>query len=173
MGSAEPRSFSRGKRAIAGNLVFIQFDRDALLCELGQEQLISKYKANDVYTRRENGEPEFMSVEDWDKYMSSLASPNGFTGGGETGGTTNDLVTDSAVPVYADELLPFDITISLANEYGQKAIISLFGVELLNEGLGFSIDSVSTEKAYTFVCRSVETIKSLDNDTKGKIYSTW
>ena len=35
MGSAEPRSFSRGKRGIAGNLVFVSFNRDALLSELG------------------------------------------------------------------------------------------------------------------------------------------
>ena len=46
MGSAEPRSFSRGKRGIAGNLVFVSFNRDALLSELGDKS-ISKYKAND------------------------------------------------------------------------------------------------------------------------------
>ena len=33
MGSAEPRSFSRGKRGIAGTLVFTVFDRDALIEE--------------------------------------------------------------------------------------------------------------------------------------------
>ena len=149
LGSAEPRSFSRGKRSIAGNLVFISFDRDALLEELGTEQKISKFKANDAYAFMSNDEPRFMSVEDWDKYMSELSSPNGFTGGGETGGTPADMVNDSATPVYADELLPFDITITLANEYGQKASIVLYGVELLNEGMGFSVDSLTTEKVIT------------------------
>lgn len=120
-----------------------------------------------------NDEPRFMSVEDWDKYMSELASPNGFTGGGETGGTSSDMVNDSATPVYADELLPFDITITLANEYGQKASIVLYGVELLNEGMGFSVDSLTTEKAYTFICRSVDTMKAIDENNPGKIYSTW
>ena len=67
LGSAEPRSFSRGKRSIAGNLVFISFDRDALLEELGTEQKISKFKANDAYAFMSNDEPRFMSVEDWDK----------------------------------------------------------------------------------------------------------
>ena len=33
MGCAEPRSFSRGKRGIAGTLVFTVFDRDALIDE--------------------------------------------------------------------------------------------------------------------------------------------
>ena len=173
LGSAEPRSFSRGKRSIAGNLVLVSFDRDALLAELGTEQKISKFKGNDAYAFMSNDEPRFMSVEDWDKYMSELASPNGFTGGGETGGTPADLVNDSATPVYADELLPFDITITLANEYGQKASIVLYGVELLNEGMGFSVDSLTTEKAYTFICRSVDTMKPIDENNPGKIYSTW
>lgn len=173
LGSAEPRSFSRGKRAIAGNLVFIVFNRDALLAELGTGPKISKYRANDAATFEENDEARFMSIDNWDKYMSNLASPNGFTGGGETGGTVADLVNDSATPVYADEILPFDITISLSNEYGQKAKITLYGVELLNEGMGFSIDSVTTEKAYTFVCRSVDSMEVVGEENPGKIYSTW
>lgn len=173
LGSAEPRSFSRGKRAIAGNLVFIVFNRDALLAELGTGPKISKYRANDAYAFEENDEARFMSIDKWDAYMSDLASPNGFVGGGETGGTVTDLVNDSATPVYADEILPFDITISLVNEYGQKAKITLYGVELLNEGMGFSIDSVTTEKAYTFVCRSVDSMEVVGEDNPGKIYSTW
>ena len=173
LGSAEPRSFSRGKRGIAGNLVFIVFNRDALLSELTTGPKISKYKANDTATFLENDEARFMSIESWDKYMSNLASPNGFTGGGETGATVTDLVNDSATPVYADEILPFDITITLSNEYGKKAKITLYGVELLNERMGFSIDSTTTEKAYTFVCRSVDSMEAVDEDNPGKIYSTW
>ncbi len=34
MGSADPRSFSRGKRGIAGSLVFLVFDRSALIEEM-------------------------------------------------------------------------------------------------------------------------------------------
>jgi hypothetical protein len=34
LGSADPRSFSRGKRGIGGSLVFAQFNRDALMSEL-------------------------------------------------------------------------------------------------------------------------------------------
>ena len=179
MGSAEPRSFSRGKRAIAGNLVFISFNRDALLCELGTGPKISKYHANDAYYFDQNNMPRFMSVADWDSYMDKYSNPNGEANGategnnGETGGTVMDLVNDSATPVYADEILPFDITISFANEYGQKAVVVLYGVELLNEGIGFSIDAVTTEKAYTFVCRAVDTMKAVGEDNPGKIYTNW
>lgn len=158
---------------MAGNLVFIVFNRDALLSELTTGPKISKFKGNDTYTFEQNDEARFMSIEAWDAYMSNLASPNGFVGGGETGGTVTDLVNDSATPVYADEILPFDITITLSNEYGKKAKITLYGVELLNEGMGFSIDSTTTEKAYTFVCRSVDSMEPVDDDNPGKIYSTW
>lgn len=173
LGSPEPRSFSRGKRGIAGNLVFISFNRDALIEELGTEKKISKYKANDREWLAEKNAPQFVSVEEWDKYMAELANPNGQTGAGTTGATIKDLVKDDATPVYADEILPFDITISFANEYGAKATTVLYGVELLNEGIGFSIDSTTTERAYTFVCRSVDTMKAVNDNHQGNISTTW
>ena len=172
MGSAEPRSFSRGKRGIAGNLVFVSFNRDALLSELGDKS-ISKYKANDAaWLQNDREAAQFISIEQWDAFMSDLANPNGTSGAGEIGNTTS-LVTDDAKPRYADEVLPFDITISLANEYGNKAVTVIYGVEILNEGIGFSIDAPTSERAYTFVARSVDTMKPVDEDNLGIITTTW
>jgi hypothetical protein len=171
MGSAEPRSFSRGKRGIAGNLVFISFDRDALLEALGDVS-ISKYKANDPGWLAEQGAKQFLSIADWDNFMSDLANPNGKTGGGVVGNIT-DLVNDEAKPRYADEILPFDITISFANEYGAKAVTVIYGVEILNEGIGFSIDAPTSERAYTFIARSVDTMTPVDENNLGQITTTW
>lgn len=172
MGSAEPRSFSRGKRGIAGNLVFISFNRDALLAELG-EMNIQKYKANDAAWLADQQAAQFISIEQWDKFMSDLANPNGVSGEAGTVGYTNDLVTTQAKPKYADEILPFDITISLANEYGNKAVTVIYGVEILNEGIGFSVDAPTSERAYTFVARSVDTMTPVDEDNLGIITTTW
>jgi hypothetical protein len=171
LGSAEPRSFSRGKRGIAGNLVFISFNRDALMSELGNEKTISKFYGND-FAKTENGATQFLSIEDWDTLMSGYANKGGT---GETGvvGTPGDLVNDAVKPHYADELLPFDITITFANEYGNKASTVLYGVELLNEGTGYSIDAPTSERAYTFVCRSVDSMKAIDETNKGFISTTW
>ena len=36
MGSPDPRSFSRGKRGISGSLVFLTFDRSALIGRMAQ-----------------------------------------------------------------------------------------------------------------------------------------
>ena len=172
MGSAEPRSFSRGKRGIAGNLVFVSFNRDALLSELGDKP-ISKYKANDAAWLADKEAAQFISIEQWDAYMSDLANPNGTTNQAGEIGDTKSLVTDNAKPKYADEVLPFDITISLANEYGNKAVTVIYGVEILNEGIGFSIDAPTSERAYTFVARAVDTMTPVDEDNLGVITTTW
>ena len=172
MGSAEPRSFSRGKRGIAGNLVFISFNRDALLAELG-DITISKYKANDAAFLADKNAAQFISIEQWVAYMSDLASNKDTAGQVGTIGATNNLVTDEAKCHYADEILPFDITISLANEYGNKAVTVIYGVEILNEGIGFSVDAPTSERAYTFVARSVDTMTPVDEDNLGIITTTW
>lgn len=176
MGSAEPRSFSRGKRGIAGTMVFTVFSRDALIEEMGKmfedhpERGVQKFLMNDpdtVNTRVPELSTGFASIEDWDAQMTELA------GGSPTSpatGTLNSIV-DKFAPKYADEILPFDVTITFANEYGQKAVLVIYGVELLNEGTGFSIDSVTTEKAYTFVARRIDYMKSTDGNEG--FSSTW
>ena len=176
MGSAEPRSFSRGKRGIAGTLVFTVFNRDALLQELtsleDERTQINKFVANDRATLKNKGMKEFISIEDWDKFMSEAAGGSISAGNeGSTGGKISSLIT-KALPKYADEILPFDITITFANEYGQTAKVVIYGVELLNEGTGYSIDSVSSERAYTFVARSVDSMEVL-TDSNDSISTTW
>ena len=168
LGSAEPRSFSRGKRGIAGNLVFIVFNRDALLSSLGDKK-ITKYKGNDVATLIDEYDTRFLSMDKWDDYMTNAALDSA----GEPDEYTNALVNDKATPVYADELLPFDITISCANEYGNRAVTVIYGVEILNEGVGFSIDSPTSERAYTFVARAVDSMVPVAGDTENRIWTSW
>ena len=120
MGSAEPRSFSRGKRGIAGSLVFTVFDRDALIEEFkdklnGENLGIQKFKANASHKN-------YLSIEEWDAQMTGHTGYNeGPNDNGELSGKVSDIV-DKYAPVYADEILPFDITITMANEYGQSCI---------------------------------------------------
>jgi hypothetical protein len=61
----------------------------------------------------------------------------------------------NALPWYADQCLPFDITIAAANEYGAAASAKLFSVEILNEGFGSSVDDSVLEQQATFIARSV------------------
>lgn len=114
-----------------------------------------------------------MSVEEWDSQMSEYAGGNAnISDDGLTGGKVSDIV-GKYTPVYADEILPFDITITMANEYGQKAVLVIYGVELMNEGSGYSVDSVTTEKAYTFVARRIDYLRALDGENDHEFTASW
>ena len=62
----------------------------------------------------------------------------------------------SASRWYSDQILPFDITLAGTNEMGAASTMKIFGVEILNEGSGVSIDDAVTEMQATFVARYVE-----------------
>jgi len=66
-----------------------------------------------------------------------------------------------ATPWYSDQVLPFDITLSGANEYGAMCAAKIFGVEILNEGWGISIDDAVSEMQATFVARVVEPMSAV------------
>ena len=66
-----------------------------------------------------------------------------------------------ATPWYSDQVLPFDITLSGANEYGAMCAAKIFGVEILNEGYGISIDDAVSEMQATFVARVVEPMSAV------------
>ncbi|HZQ24929.1 MAG TPA: hypothetical protein VFA89_19230 [Terriglobales bacterium] len=60
-----------------------------------------------------------------------------------------------ALPWYSDQVMPFDITIAAANEYGAAASAKVSYCKILNEGFGTSIDDTVMEQQATFVVRSV------------------
>lgn len=55
-----------------------------------------------------------------------------------------------------DELPPFNIVISFANEYGLRSKLVIYGVRLLNEGQVMSVNDVFTENTYQFMATDVE-----------------
>lgn len=145
MGDPNPKSFSRGKRGIAGSLVFTVFDRDALH-QLKNSENFKVYRQGLNSSGSGVGTPP-----DPAHNPSQSAADRQAWGAG-------------AVPKYSDEIPPFDITINFLNEYGQSAVMTLYGVEILNEGMGMSIDDITTEKACTFIARGIEEMKAMDGD---------
>jgi hypothetical protein len=138
MGSPNPRSFSRGKRGIAGSLIFTVFDRPALYQMLaGNTEADSMY----YYTRTHNAIGSGEGVNDRKRGIAPVYN--------DGTGLTREL------PFYADQIPPFDITITFANEYGQTAARSIYGVELLNEGSGASMDDIVIEETMTYVAREL------------------
>lgn len=154
MGSANPRSFSRGKRGIAGTLIFIVFDRSAILGILGGMAPGGGLKfQSDIDEIR----PQF---KDPNNLQSSLTSTSGVTPATQVQNAESPISTvggdqEIASAWYVDQIPPFDITIAAANEYGALAVMRIFGVELLNEGSGVSIDDIVTEQQHTYVARDL------------------
>lgn len=63
-------------------------------------------------------------------------------------------------PWYSDQILPFDITLAGTNEMGAATTMKIFGVEILNEGSGISIDDAVSEAQATFVARGIEPLSA-------------
>jgi hypothetical protein len=146
MGSPNPRSFSRGKRGIAGSLIFTVFDRPALYTMLDRNSK-DPSTAMKFFTRAHNTLP---------------GDTNHRRGIAEFTDQTRDVV--SKVPFYADQIPPFDITVTFVNEYGQAAARSIYGVELLNEGSGASMDDIVIEETMTYVARELGPMYTIAND---------
>jgi hypothetical protein len=142
MGSPNPRSFSRGKRGIAGSLMFTTFDRPALYNLIASNA--AKGDTFKIYTRSWNVLPNTGSNQTRGQVAANLPS---FDSVG------SDI--KKVLPYYGDQIPPFDITITYANEYGQAAVKSIYGVELLNEGSGASMDDIVIEETMTYVAREV------------------
>ncbi len=158
MGSADPRAFARGKRGIAGSLVFVQFDMDPLMYELANltDETRRLYFLSDVDDLR----PEYSAVVSvGGTTVSSVgASPN--SPGANITSQESDVTTAGsdqakAVPWYPDQIPPFDIVLTAANEYGALAIMKILGVELMNSGYGVSVDDIVSEHSFTYIAHGM------------------
>ena len=164
-GSPDPRSFSRNKRGIAGSLVWVMFDRHALLA------LVAKLKGT-FLANRDDINPAFLApIAPSGGYVSpqvfsatmvtnagALPQPVGSAAASQPLVSMNTAANFKVVatPSYSDQILPFDVTMAAANEYGAAMGMKIFGVEILNEGYGISVDDTVSEMQATFVARSVE-----------------
>ena len=143
MGRVDPLSFSRGKRGIAGTLISLLLDQHILF-----------------------GEP-FSSMNflaDKDEIFSNPADLNDASSTDDLTTVVDPFTFDASNlgdnytvrgAFYVDQLPPFDVTIVAANEYGRAATMRIYGVEILNEGSGFSIDDIVIENQMTYVCRTI------------------
>ena len=149
MGSADPRSFSRGKRGLAGTLVFIMFDRAVMINALSEIHF---------YADKDDIHPEYTNANNFDANLQSLnkaVSSESQIQGQESPIDAVGADHQTAPPWYADQIIPFDITLAAANEYGALAVMRIFGVEILNEGFGVSIDDIVSEQQHTYAARSM------------------
>ena len=132
-------------------MVFAVYDNDALL-----KALADKASSEDTF-QRIGGDLMFqpLTMEEWDTQMTSLTNSSNVVASSNADSITSKTAV-TTTPYYDDEIPPFDVTVSFANELGQEAKIVIYGVEILNESNGFSMDTILSRKICTFVARGVE-----------------
>jgi len=134
MGSANPRSFSRGKRGIAGSLIFVVFNKSNLIEAMSTKALFWAKKED--YIRK--GE----SIDSGNPTLTKLQSNYG--------------ESTLSYAWYHDQIPPFNIVLTALTEYGAAAQMELRGVEILNAGSGISVDDITTDENMTFICREIK-----------------
>ena len=151
MGRKDPVGFSRGKRGIAGSLVFAIFDRSALLDGLKSAQ---NYNSN-FWTSNEE-----LALSAYQADLDIVAGSRLTTNPGKVllTDTTEDPRSGSyqtAPAWYLDQLPPFEIVVNAINEYGSSTTLKIYNVELLNNGTGMSIDDIMLDETMTFTCTHI------------------
>lgn len=136
LGEANPRGFSRGKRGIAGSLIFIQFDTHAIL-----EQFSTGNLGNFVKKKYE------ISPSDLKKDDAAI--------GAITADVNPEALGAVSKAFYADQIPPFDITVAACNEFGIQARCVIHGCELMNEGWGMGIEDRQADMQTTYLARAV------------------
>lgn len=171
MGHTDPVSFARGKRGIAGSLVFITFDRNELLHAMQETKFwadrdsISLANVDNIGALTKDspisGGDTTLTLKSTDTSILPNESIQTRIGTAEANQSRVEFFSgEGGVKVehsawYTDQLMPFDITLLGANEYGHAITRKIFGVEILNEGGGVSIDDLVLENQMSFVARHI------------------
>lgn len=71
--------------------------------------------------------------------------------------------------VMADEIPPFDVVLTLVNEYGQAAITTFYGVQVADEGGVFGMDNLVTELVIQYTAVAMDPIVQVTLDDTGLI----
>ncbi len=162
MGSADPRAFGRGKRGIAGTMIFIVFDRGALVGTFG---VFSRNPADRLNFSADKEELRSVQASNTPNIQQGIQESRTLLEAARNESPIQNVGGDQAItaPWYADQIPPFDVTLAAANEYGALAVMRIFQCEVLNEGYGVSIDDIVSEQQFTYVARQVINWQAIDN----------
>ncbi len=65
--------------------------------------------------------------------------------------------------LVADQLPPFHISISLADELGHRSRIIIYNCSIVDEGQVFSIEQISTETTMSYIASSIDHMRNMDS----------
>lgn len=180
MGDANPLTFVRGKRGIAGSMIFSVFDRHALLRDVFREAYNSKF--NDAAV---NGmiTTQFANLAGDTNVLGGARVPTrdfnhnlGEAAISAFGPDTDSLLIQEFNDVYdmvrnqrlrySDQIPEFDVTITMVNESGRASVVVIGGIVLVNEGFQFTLDDMVSDTAFSFVAKYITPLTALTDTVR-------
>lgn len=133
LGRINAKGFTAGARTIAGSLIFTVFNRN-LVYEI-QEEIIAKVAAD----KKKKSKSPFNRKGLIDRFKDI---------------TGNNYIV-------MDEMPPFDITITMQNEYGNKAFLVIKNIVIVDEGQVMSIEDMLVENTMSYMARDIQVLRSM------------
>jgi len=162
MGSPDPRAIARSKRGIAGSMILTTFDRHALADFMRASTFAAKKLSIETTPTNPYLSETPVSVGEKSEAIQTLSPYQAGELLTEAGAVADiqesagaDKMSESTAPMFTDQLMPFDTTLMGSNEYGVGSVMRVFGLEILNEGSGVSIDDTSNEVQMTYISRLI------------------
>lgn len=155
MGKKSPIAIPKGKRGIGGSFILAQLGYDAMLQYIDSIQ--GDKRKQKVWVRKDEIVTQMVN-HGMQEQVSSAGSV------GDVATATSVAKTDlweETAPFYVDQIPPFNITVVGVNEQGDKMGFRVYGVSILNNGLGISIDELNIEQRYTFVATAASKMQRL------------
>lgn len=159
MGRKSPIAIPKGKRGIGGSFVLAQLGYDALLEYIDSVQ--KDQSRQNVWVRKDEIVLQ-MSGSTADRSRTpEISSAGAATTSATAANIAQSDLWQAAKPFYVDQIPPFNITIVGVNEQGDKMGFRVYGVTILNNGVGISIDELNIEQKYTFVATAASRMQKL------------
>ena len=179
-GDSNPKAFVRGKRGIAGTLVFTQYDRSPTLRDVFEGAFESPLsQVNPLFRSR------FLDSQFDTNLLASESIPTrNFSTGQQIANFANaqfdagihselqreiesvyNMIRNQRLR-YSDQIPEFDVTITMVDESGSASFCSIIGILLVNEGWAFTMDDLVSEVAHTYVARAVTPLTALRQENQ-------
>lgn len=173
MGSVDPVSVAKGKRATTGACVFAVFDKDRLVDAMSNSKVFLTNHELVNYGSGANGQTTtgVTSGNGTVRVDGTLAS--GQTGISGTKSVFNS--TDfgaSVAPMLIDQIPPFDITlVGVSESTGNASRMVIHGVQFNSDQGGSSVDELILQRQVTFLASRVTPWQNLTDLAQGSASS--
>lgn len=144
LGRINPVGFTSGARTIAGSLIFTVFDHNVVY---DIQERILDYVLNGKSTKTPSDNDEGYSLDTYKKLINVA------------GYNLSNLKNQH---ILMDEMPPFDVTISMRNEYGNGGSLVIRGLTIVDEGQVMSIEDMITENTMSYMAMDIRPLRKED-----------